>query len=408
MTSDRETSGETPILETGPSTQAVHNGARRHSEHHSLTEPVLQTATYTFADTQDLRDFMDARMWGLHGDRTEYGRYGNPTVAAAEARLAALEGAQECVLFASGMAAITSTLLTLLNSGSHLIITDDSYRRTRQFCTNFLSRYGVECSIVPVGDYQALEASIRPETKLIVSESPTNPYLRCLDLEKIADIGRRHQIKTLIDSTLATPINLQPLDFGIDLVTHSGTKYLGGHNDLLAGAICGSEQIIALIRQQLWVLGGVLDPNHAFLLIRGLKTLGLRISRQNENGQLVAEFLDDHPKISRVWHPSLPSHPDYAVAQAQMVGFGGVVSFEVRGDLELASQLVDSVRIPLIAPSLGGVETLIEQPALMSYYELSSQERREQGIKENLIRLSLGIEDATDIIADLKDALDRV
>lgn len=396
--------------DTGPSTQAVHGGAQRHKVHHALTEPVVQTATYTFADTQDLCNFMDARMWGMHGDRTEYGRYGNPTVAAAEARLAALEGAQSCVLFASGMTAVTSTLLTLLNAGSHLIITDDSYRRTRQFCTTFLKRYGVECSVVHVGDYKGLEAAIRPETKLIVSESPTNPYLRCIDLEKIAEIGHNNQIKTLIDATLATPINLRPLDFGIDLVTHSGTKYLGGHNDILAGAICGSEQLVALIRQQLWVLGGVLDPNHAFLLIRGLKTLGLRIARQNENGQRVAEFLENHPKVERVWHPSLPSHPDHAVAQAQMAGFGGVVSFIMRGeeDLVAGSKTVDNVRIPLIAPSLGGVETLIEQPALMSYYELSSEERRAQGIKDNLVRLSLGIEDAQDIISDLEQALDKV
>lgn len=359
---------------------------------------------------------METRMWGMHGNRTEYGRYGNPTVSAAEKRVAALEGAQECVLFASGMTSITSTLLTLLNSGSHLVITDDSYRRTRQFCTNFLGNYGVECSVVPVGNYEALEKAIRPETRLIVSESPTNPYLRCVDLEKLSELGRRHNVKTLIDSTLATPINVRPLDFGIDLVTHSCTKYLGGHNDILAGALCGDEQLIALIRQQLWVLGGVLDPQQAFLLIRGMKTLGLRIARQNENGNSVAEFLENHPKVDRVWHPSRPSHPDHVIAKAQMAGYGGVVSFEVHTGsstdsgkaLGAASRVVDSVSIPLIAPSLGGVETLIEQPALMSYYELSEQERQEQGIKDNLVRLSLGVEDAHDIIADLDQALNKV
>ena len=237
-----------------------------------------------------------------------------------------------------------------------------------------------------------------------------------MDLEKLAEIGARRQTKTLIDATLATPINLRPIDYGIDLVSHSATKYIGGHNDLLAGVICGSEQLISLIRQHLWVLGGVLDPNHAFLLMRGLKTLGLRVARQNETGEKVAKFLESHPKIERVWHPSLPSHPDHNVAHAQMDGFGGLVSFEVQSqgpsgsetDLEAASRMIDSVNIPLIAPSFGGVETLIEQPALMSYYELSTEERLAQGMKDNLVRLSLGVEDTHDIIADLGQALDKI
>lgn len=402
------------MTQQGLSTTAVHAGSERPNPHHSLTVPVTQTATYTFADTQDLCDFMDARMWGMAKGRTEYGRYGNPTVAAAETKLAALEGAEAALLYSSGMAAVTSTILTLVNAGAHLIITDDSYRRTRQFCLNFLKKFNIESTVVPMGDFNALESAIRPETKLIISESPTNPYLRVLDLKQLADIAKAHNIKTLVDATFATPFNLRPLDFGIDLVIHSGTKYLGGHNDILAGVVAGSEQLIALLRQQLWMLGGVFDPHSAYLLLRGLKTLGLRVERQNQNGQRIAEFLEKHPKIDRVWYPGLKSHPDHEISKKQMKGFGGVISFEVKSDpsagsgeaLAAASKVVDGVRIPIIAPSLGGVETLIEQPALMSYYEMSTEERIAVGIKDNLIRLALGVEDTEDLINDLAQALE--
>jgi cystathionine gamma-synthase len=397
-----------PIVSRGPSTRAVHGDRRRDNAYHSLTPPIVQTATYTFDDTTDLCGFMDARLWGGAKSRTEYGRYGNPTVAEAEARLAALDAAQDALLFSSGMAAVTTVLLAFLSTGAHLIITDDAYRRTRQFCLNFLKRYGVAATVVPAGDYAAMEEAIRPNTRLIISESPTNPYLRVLDLERVADIGRRHGVRTLIDATFATPINQRPIEFGIDLVLHSATKYLGGHNDILAGAVCGSEPLIALLRQQLWMLGAVVDPHNAYLLLRGLKTLALRVQRQNDSGQRVAEFLAGQPAVDRVWYPGLSTHPDHDVAVRQMSGFGGVVTFEVKGDLAAASRLIDAVEIPIIAPSLGGVETLIEQPALMSYYELSTEERLAVGIKDNLVRLSLGVEDADDLIADLAQALDRV
>ncbi len=404
--------GRTPNLQTGdglgPSTLAVHAGEKRPNGDHSLTVPITQTATYTFADTAELREFMEARMWGGARDRTEYGRYGNPTVNAVEARLAALDGGEDALLFASGMAAVTSVLLSFLTAGSHVVITDDSYRRTRQFCMTFLKRLGIECSMVPMGDWAAMEAAIRPTTRLIVSESPTNPYLRVLDLTRLVEIGKRHGVRTLVDSTFATPLNQRPLDFGVDLVIHSATKYLGGHNDLLAGVVVGSESLIALLRQNLGVMGAVIDPHNAYLLLRGLKTLGLRVQRQNENGRCVAAYLETQPRVRRVWYPGLNSHPDHDIAQAQMLGCGGVVSFEIDGDLETTSRFVDAVRLPVIAASLGGVETLIEQPALMSYYELSSEERLAIGIKDNLVRLSLGIEDADDLIADLEQALSQI
>jgi len=389
----------------GPSTRSVHAG-RQGNPYRAITDPVVQSAAYTFENTAELRDFMEAKLWHLGGKRAEYGRYGNPTVAAVEARLAALEGAGDAILFSSGMAAITTVLLALLSQGSHVVITDDCYRQTRIFCRDFLKRYGITCTLVPMGDFHALENAIRPETRLILSESPTNPYLRILDLERLVDVARRHKVKTLVDSTFATPLNLRPLEWGVDLVVHSATKYLAGHNDLLAGVVAGEKDQVIALREALGVLGGISDPHNAALLLRGLKTLGLRLERQNHNGQLVAEYLEAHPAVERVWYPGLPSHPDHEVAAAQMKGFGGVVSFTIRGDLETTSRFIDRLQIPLISPSLGGVESLVTQPALMSYYDLSTEERLEIGIRDNLVRLALGIEDAADLIADLAQALE--
>jgi len=296
----------------------------------------------------------------------------------------------------------------MLSKGAHVVVTDDAYRRTRQFLNQILRRYGVEISTVPAGDYERMEEAVRQTTRLIFSESPTNPYNRVLDLERVAAIGRRHRVKTVIDSTFATPINQRPLEFGIDLVIHSGTKYLGGHNDLLAGVVLGSEDLVRGIRDLHGVTGAVADPFAAYLLIRGIKTLALRIARQNDNAQQLAEFLEAHPKIERVHYPGLRSHPEHDVATRQMRGFGGVVSFEVRGDLDAASRLVDACQIPRIAPSLGGVESLIEQPALMSFYELTTEERLQVGIKDTLVRYSVGVEDADDLIADIEQALTHV
>jgi cystathionine gamma-synthase len=391
-----------PRKPLGPSTIAVHAGEPRPKPGHSLATPIIQTATFTFANTQEIKDHFNGKI-----DRVEYGRYGNPTQRIAEEKLAALEGAQACLLFASGMAAVTTTLFAMLSRGTHVVVTDDSYRRTRQFLNQTLHRYGIEVSTVPAGDYEALEDAIRPTTRVLVSESPTNPYNRIMDLERLADIGRRHRVKTVIDATFATPFNQRPLAFGIDAVIHSATKYLGGHNDLLAGAVLGSQAIVDGVRSLQGVTGAVVDPFVAYLLVRGLKTFALRMERQNASGQAIAEFLAGHPRIDAVHYPGLPGHPAHAVAKRQMRGFGGVVSFEVHGDLDTASRVVDACEIPHIAVSLGGVESLIEQPAVMSFYELSTEERLQIGIKDNLIRYAVGIEDTEDLIGDLSQALDR-
>jgi cystathionine gamma-synthase len=389
--------------EPGPSTRAVHGGEPRRQLASALTAPIVQTATYAFRDSREIADHFEGRV-----ERDEYGRYGNPTQRVAEAKLAALEGAQEGLLFASGMAAITTALFAMLSKGAHVIVTDDAYRRTRQFLNQILRRYGVEVTTVPAGDYERMEEAIRRTTRLIFSESPTNPYNRVVDLERLAELGRRHRVKTVIDSTFATPVNQRPIEVGIDLVIHSATKYLGGHNDLMAGVVLGSRSLVGAIRDLHSVTGAVPDPFAAYLLIRGLKTLALRVGRQNENAQRIAEFLEAHPKVERVHYPGLKSHPEHDLARRQMRGFGGVVSFEVRGDLAAASRLVDACRIPRIAPSLGGVESLIEQPALMSFYELTTEERLQIGIRDSLVRYAVGIEDADDLVADLDQALDRV
>ena len=386
----------------GPSTLAVHAGEPREKPAHALATPIIQTATFTFTDTQELKDHFDGKI-----ERVEYGRYGNPTQRIAETKLAALEGAGDCLLFASGMAAMTTTLFAMLSRGTHVVVTDDSYRRTRQFLNQTLPRYGVEVSTVPAGDYEALEDAIRPTTRVLVSESPTNPYNRVLDLERFAEIGRRHRVKTVIDGTFATPYNQRPLEWGVDVVVHSATKYLGGHNDLMAGAVLASRDLVEAVRGLQGVTGAVVSPFVAFLLVRGVKTFALRMERHNANAQALAEFLATHPRVERVHYAGLTSHPEHDVAKRQMRGFGGVVSFEVRGDLAAASRVVDSCRIPYIAVSLGGVESLIEQPAIMSFYELTTEERLAVGIKDNLIRYSVGIEDAADLIADLAQALDR-
>jgi cystathionine gamma-synthase len=394
---------ERPKPDLGPSTRAVHGGEPRPQPHFSITPPIVHSSTYTFPKTQDLVDFMEGRV--ERGE--EYGRYGNPTRAAVEAKLAALEGAESAVLFSSGMAAVTTTLLALLRRDAHVVFTNDCYRKSRQFAATVLRKMGVECELVPPRA-EAVEAALQPNTQAIFTESPTNPYLNVVDLERLTALARSRRIKTVIDSTFATPYNQRPLELGVDLVIHSATKYLGGHNDLLLGALLGGAGLVSAVKDFQGMLGSIPDPTSCYLLARGLKTFALRMARQNASGQAIAEFLEAHPKVERVHYPGLPSHPDHAVARRQMRGFGGVVSFELRGSLEDGSRLVDAVRIPQIAPSLGGVESLIEQPALMSFYELSTEERAQVGIKDNLVRLSVGVEDVEDLIRDLDQALAQV
>ena len=390
------------MSQTSFGTLAVHGGEPRAKAFDAVTTPIVQSATYAFRDTAEIARYFEGSL-----DREEYGRYGNPTVRAAEAKLAALEGAEDAALFPSGMSAVTTALFALLKSGDHVILTADGYRRTRQFVTTVLARLGVEHTLVEPGDEEALFKALRPgKTRVLLGESPTNPYLRVADLTLLSRARDACPgSNVLVDATFATPVNQRPLEGGADLVLHSCTKYLGGHNDLLAGALCGRAPLVALIKDLRGVLGGVLDPQSAFLLIRGLKTLHLRVRQQNETALAVARFLEQHPRVRQVFYPGLKSHPDHALAVKTMRGFGGVVSFRVHGDAEAVSRVVDACKLATIAPSLGATETLIEQPALMSFFDKTTEERLAIGIWDDLIRLSVGLEDAEDIIADLAQAL---
>ncbi len=388
--------------EYGLSTRAVHAGEPRKKYADSITTPIVQTATFTFANTKEIEGYTKQGK-----DHFEYGRYGNPTATIAEQRLANLEGAEDCVVFSTGMSAITTTILSLVRSGDHIVITDDSYKKTLEFCRSYLKRFGIGCTIVPFGNYATLEKAIQKNTRFIFSESPTNPYLNIFDLVTLTKIANRHKLLTLIDSTFATPYNQRPLEFGIDLVLQGCTKYLAGHNDILAGAVLGSRKLIEEIRALHNSMGGVIDPHCAFLLLRGLKTFPLRVEKQNDTCLRVARFLEAHPLIHRVYYPFLESHPHYHIARDQMTGGGGVVTFETKGSLATARKLLDNLKLCYIGPSLGGTETLITHPALVSYYDYTRKERYALGITDTLFRLAVGVEDAEDIIGDLDQALSK-
>jgi cystathionine gamma-synthase len=408
-------SGNLPVKKSSPpktaaakppqfSTLSVHAGEARQKPGDSITDPIFCASTYTFADTQAVIDYIEQEQ-----PREEYGRYGNPGERVAERKLAALEGAESAVLFASGMAAIVGLLMSKLSAGDEVIFFDECYHRSREFCKKHLSRFGVKTNQVRTGDYDAMEAAITPRTKLLISESPTNPHLSVVDLDRFADIGRRHGVETLIDATLATPYNLRPIAAGIDYVLHSVTKYLAGHNDLLAGVVAGSTAQLESIRNLRGIMGAVNSPQNCYLLLRGLKTFELRMQRHNENGLRVAEFLEKHPRIEQVFYPGLKSHPQHELALRHMRGYGGLVTFMIKdADWRETAAVVDAVKIPRIAPSLGGVESLIEQPLVMSYYQMTPEERRAYRIPDNMIRMSCGVENADDLIADLAQALDVV
>jgi cystathionine gamma-synthase len=384
-----------------PSTLAVHAGEDRQKAANAISDPIFCSSTYTFADTQAVIDFIEKKL-----AREEYGRYGNPSEKVVERKLAAMEGGEAALLFSTGMAAIVGLLMARLNSGDEVIFFDECYHRSREFCVKHLSRFGVITRQVRACDYDAMEAAIGPKTRLLVSESPTNPHLSVVDLERFAALGKRHGIETLIDATLGTPYNVRPLAAGIDYVLHSATKYLGGHNDLLAGVIIASTEKIEPIRKLRGILGAINSPHNIQLLLRGLKTFELRMQRHNENGLAVARFLAAHPKIEKVYYPGLETHGHYEVARRTMRGFGGLVTFLVKdADWRRTAAVVDAVRIPRIGPSLGGVESLIEQPLVMSYYECSPEDRCRFGIPDNMIRLACGIENSADLIADLEQAL---
>jgi len=388
----------------GFSTKSVHGGEE--PDHMgSVVAPIYETAVFAFSKTQELLEVIEHKKEGFI-----YSRWDNPSVRAFERTMACLEDAQEAAAFSSGMAAVTTTVLSLVGSGDHVVSTRDVYGGTFQFFKEFLPRLGIEVSMVDVTDSEEIAKSVRGNTKIVYAETPTNPTLKIADLSKIAGLTKKRSSKviTVIDSTLASPFNLKPLRFGIDLVVHSATKYLGGHNDVTGGVVCGAGDYVTKVKDARKIFGGTLDPFAAWLLSRGLKTLGLRMERHNSNGMKVARFLEGHPKVKRVYYPGLSSHSQHSLAEKQMRGFGGVVSFEIFGDIRKTMHFVDSLKLCQLGASLGGTETLATQPVTSSHHFMSPEDREDAGISDQLVRLALGIEDPEDIIADLEQALRKI
>ena len=378
-------------------TEAVRGGTDLNKKNGPLSTPIYQTSTFEVVDN-------DQQLRATHSDMF-YTRYGNPTHTVVENSIAQLERTHAALLFASGMNAVTTTVLALLKSGDHVVAQRDIYGGVNKFLTQWLPNLGIETTLVDTTEYEQHEKAIRPNTRMLYLESPTNPTVRVVDLKKVAGIARKHNLISMIDSTFATPINVRPAEYGMDLVMHSGTKYFGGHSDLIAGIVAGRQDLIARIHETRTTLGGCMDPHAAWLLLRGIKTLAVRVQRQNENALRVARFLDGHPKVRRVNYPFLEEHPQYALARDQMNGGGGLLSFEVDGTAEDAKRVAESLHLFTLAPSLGGVDSLVSLPVLTSHAMISAADRQKMGVTEQLIRLSVGIENADDLITDLEQGL---
>lgn len=383
-----------------PETEAIHGGASLDKRNAPMEEPIYQTSTFQVTDSDEQVRATNTDMF--------YTRYGNPTHTAVEKRIAELEGADAALLFASGMNAITTSLMALLKAGDHIVAQRDIYGGVTKFLSFWLPKMGIETTFVDTIDYDQHVRAIRPNTKLLYLESPTNPTLRVIDLRKTAAIARDHGLISAIDGTFGTPINQRPVEYGIDLVLHSGTKYFGGHTDLICGVATGRKDLIDIIRGTRTTLGGVMDPHAAFMLLRGIKTLAVRVERQNESALRIAEFLSAHPKVRSVNYPFLNGHPQRSLATEQMKGGGGVLSFEVEGTGEDAKRVSEALQLFILAPSLGGAESLVSIPVLTSHAMISAEHRKQIGVTEQLVRLSVGVEHVDDLIADIDHALSVV
>jgi cystathionine beta-lyase/cystathionine gamma-synthase len=378
-------------------TEAVRGGTNLDKKNGPLVAPIYQTSTFEVTDMQE-------QVRATPSDRY-YTRYGNATNTVPENAIAQLEGADAALLFSSGMAAITTSILALVKAGDHIVAQRDIYGGVIKFFSKWLPQLGIETTFVDTNDIGQHERAIRPNTKIIYIESPTNPTVRVVDLEKIAVLARKHKLVSAIDSTFATPINCRPAEWGVDLVLHSGTKYFGGHSDIMCGIAAGRTDLIERIHQARTTFGGCIDPHAAFLLLRGIKTLAVRVERQNQTALRIAEFLSQHPNVAKVHYAMLPQHADYAIAKKQMAGAGGVLSFEVEGSGEDACRVAESLSLFTLAPSLGSVDSLVTIPVLTSHYLIDPAVLEKMGVTEQMIRLSVGIEHVDDLIADLKKGM---
>lgn len=363
--------------------------------------PIVRGVTFEYDDVEE---------WGAvaAGDRAGdiYSRNTNPTVRAFERTAAALEEAPAAIAFATGMAAISGSLFALVSPGDRVVSVRDTYGGTHKVFTEFLPRFGVEVELCDTTDHEALEEEIGRGCQVLYLESPTNPTLKILDLERLAAAGRRAGATVVVDNTFATPINQRPLELGADLSLHSATKFFGGHSDVLGGVACGSEELAERLFHFREINGAALDPEAAYYLLRGTRTMELRVQRQNDNAARVTEFLAERPEVEAVFYPGLSEAPGHEIARRQMSGFGGILSFSLRGGLDAVRELLPRLRLAHRAASLGSVSTLVGPPATTSHVELTAQERAAAGIPEGLVRYSAGIENAEDLVADLRKALD--
>lgn len=380
-------------------TRAIHGGEEKHGIGAPVTTPITRSSTFTFSSTAEMKRWAEGRSKAYI-----YTRYGNPTLAVAEEKVAALEGAEAAVVTASGMAAISSALLAVLKAGDEVIATRQLYGGSYRLMRDILPRLGIRVRHVE-NDLAGIENLVNKNTRALYTESPTNPTLRLVDLRKAALFARQHGLVSIVDNTFATPVLQKPLALGFDMTVHSATKYLGGHSDLIAGAVAGSKKLMAAVRQMVIYLGGSMDPEVGFLLIRGIKTLELRVERQCKNAMAVAKFLERHPKVARVHYPGLKSHPDYALGKRQMSGFGSMLAFDMKGGIGAARHVCDRVQVFLLAASLGGVESLVVLPIYTSHYKMSAKELAGAGVSPGTIRVSIGLEDSRDLIDDLRQAL---
>ncbi|XP_052134741.1 probable cystathionine gamma-synthase 2 [Oryza glaberrima] len=391
-------------------TLAVHAGEKLGSgaaaaETDSIATPVVGGTTHWFRDSADLIAFREGRRRSF-----EYGRYGNPTVKVLEEKISALERAEATLVTSSGMNAIVATLLALVPPGGHVVATADCYSEARAFIRDKLSNMGITSTFVDLDDdMEALESVLdEGEVTMFYADSMTNPHLKVVDVTRVAELCHRRGALVCIDSTLASPINQRPLALGADVVLHSATKYIAGHHDVIAGCVSGSEALVSRIRAWHHDLGGAISPNAAYMIIRGLKTLALRVQAQNRTALRMARLLEKHPKIERVYYPGLESSPWHGVATRQMAGAGGVVGLEVASDMRGAMRFVDALELPLIATSLGGCESLVQQPAIMSYWGKCDEEKAKNGIKDNFVKFSFGIEKFEDLRDDILQALGKI
>jgi cystathionine beta-lyase/cystathionine gamma-synthase len=374
-------------------TRLIHAGEPKPRIEGAVGMPIFQSSTYEYAGQSSYHDLKYIRLNNTPNHRVLH------------AKLAALEGAEAAVVTASGMAAISTTLLTVLRAGDHLLAQDCLYGGTHDFITRDFPALGLQVDFIDADSSHSWQAKLRPETRAIYVETMTNPLLQVGDLEAVVAFARRHRLISIIDNTFASPVNFRPPERGFDLSIHSCTKYMNGHDDIVAGAVIGRASLVETITHKLGHLGGSLDPHAAFLLHRGMKTLAVRVHEQNRSALEIAHFLARHPAIGRVNHPGLESHPRHARARELFDGFGGMLSFELVGGLEAAERLFARLELPICAPSLGGVETLITRPATTSHSGLSPEDRAKLGIGDGLVRLSVGIEATEDLIADLDQAL---